>query len=322
MIDALREEMLAHNYRISHEFAFETVTPQQRWKDWMRVNDRVVVEAAAVPAEMYLADVKEPTDAELTAFFDKVQGSRGRCPTSTATSEMPSATPGFRIPRKIDVQFIEANYDEFLAKAEAKVTDEEIAKYYEEHKDLFPKMNVGLMEDKDPKKDAPSRMPKPMHLHTKRRRERTDGERRPSLPTAEKEGGGASRKENRIAREEGSTAGRKGRKVRRQIIGREEIFRSAQSSEERLPVDRVCPGRREEGRKGRQSQPRRRATHQPRKPTLPKLSRPHLPRSPLTDNARGSAAGRSQPTPRSAAALQLRPQQRPRSQSSISRSPK
>src|SRR4051812_28761343 len=129
VLEALREEMLAHNYRISHEFAFETVTPQQRWQDWTRVNDRVVVEAAAVPADMYLADVKDPTDAELTAFFEKYKD-RETMPDFYGNTEMPSATPGFRIPRKIDLQFVQANYDEFLAKAEAKITDEEVAKYY------------------------------------------------------------------------------------------------------------------------------------------------------------------------------------------------
>ena len=162
VLDALREEMLAHNYRISHEFAFETVTPQQRWKDWLRVNDRIVAEAAAVPADMYLADVKEPTEAELTAFFDKykdVESSPDLNVLRRFGIELPSATPGFRVPRKIDLQFLEASYDEFLAKAEAKVTDEEVAKYYEDHKDLFPKMNTGLMEDKDQKKGAPQTEP-------------------------------------------------------------------------------------------------------------------------------------------------------------------
>ena len=146
LIEALREEMLAHNYRISHEFAFETVTPQQRWKDWSRINDRVIVEAAAVPAEMYLADVKEPTEAELTAFFDKYKD-REPVPDFYGSLELPAASPGFRVPRKIDVQFIEASYDEYLAKAEAKVTDEEIAKFYEENKALFPKMSAGLKDD-------------------------------------------------------------------------------------------------------------------------------------------------------------------------------
>jgi len=153
VLDALREEMLAHNYRISHEFAVETVTPQQRWNDWKRVNDRVVIEAAAVPAEMYLADVKEPTEAELTAFFDKYK-EREAVPDFNGSTELPSATPGFRIPRKIDVQFIQASYDDFLTKAEAKITDEEVAKYYEEHKDLFPKLNTGGLEEPGQKKDA------------------------------------------------------------------------------------------------------------------------------------------------------------------------
>ena len=53
---------------------------------------------------------------------------------------MPSATPGFLISRKIDVQFVEAAYDDFLTKAEAKVTDEEVAKYYEEHGDSVPEV--------------------------------------------------------------------------------------------------------------------------------------------------------------------------------------
>ena len=153
VLEALREEMLAHNYQISNAFASGTVTPQQRWKDWTRVNDRVVVEAAAVPAEMYLADVKEPTEAELAAFFEKYKD-REAMPDFYGNSEMPSASPGFRIPRKIDVQFIEASYDDFLTKAEAKVTDDEVAKYYEEHKDLFPKLNTGALEDAAQKKDA------------------------------------------------------------------------------------------------------------------------------------------------------------------------
>lgn len=153
VLEALRQEMLAHNYRMSHEFAFETVTPQQRWQDWLRVNDRVVIEAAAVPTEMYLPDVKEPTEAELTEFFNKYKD-RKAMPDFYGNTEMPSATPGFRIPRKIDVAYIEAGYDEFLAKAEAKISDEEVAKYYEEHKDLFTKAHMGLHEDKGDKKEA------------------------------------------------------------------------------------------------------------------------------------------------------------------------
>ncbi len=161
IMGALREEMLAHNYINSNQYAFGTVTPEQRWKDWLRVNDRVVIEAAAIPAESFLVDVKEPTEAELQAFFEKKDdrgtkySERESSPELVGTTELPSPTPGFRIPRKIDVQFIEANYDIFLANAEERVTDEEIAKYYEAHKDpMFVKAAMDLMEDKGQQKET------------------------------------------------------------------------------------------------------------------------------------------------------------------------
>ena len=161
VLDALREEMLARNFINSQQFMFQTITPQQRWKDWLRVNERVVIEAAGITAESYMAKVKDPTDAELTAFFDqpdaegKPYKEREASPElAYGTTELPSAIPGFKIPRKVDLQIIQANYDEFLAKAEAKVTDAEVSKYYDEHKKLFEKADMGLMEDKGPKKDG------------------------------------------------------------------------------------------------------------------------------------------------------------------------
>ena len=155
VLNALREEMLARNFINSNQYSFLTVTPEQRWKDWLRVNDRVVVEAAAIPVDKYLVDVKEPTEAELTAFFEKYKDRESSPELAYGTTELPSATPGFRIPRKIDLEFIEANFDSALAKAEEKVTEEEIAKFYEENKDpMFVKADMGLMEDKGEKKDA------------------------------------------------------------------------------------------------------------------------------------------------------------------------
>ena len=155
MMDALREELLAHSYLSSHLFAFRTVTPQQAYEDWLRVNDRVVVEAAGIPVESFLVDVPEPTDAELTAFFNSVPENsrfslkeREPQPDFVGQMEFPSPVPGFRIPRKIDVQFIQAEYDQFLAKVEKEITEEEISKFYEENKDpLFIKADTGLFDD-------------------------------------------------------------------------------------------------------------------------------------------------------------------------------
>ena len=49
---------------------------EQRWKDWLRVNDRVVVEAAAIPVESFVVDVPEPTEAGADRVLRRVQEPR------------------------------------------------------------------------------------------------------------------------------------------------------------------------------------------------------------------------------------------------------
>ena len=100
ILASLKEEMLARNYVNSNQYAFMTVTPDQGWRDWLRVNDRVVLEAAAIPTDKYLVDVKDPTDAELTEFYDKYKDQEKGPEVAFGTTELPSARPGFRIPRK------------------------------------------------------------------------------------------------------------------------------------------------------------------------------------------------------------------------------
>ena len=104
VLDALREEMLARNYLASYIFAFDTNLPEERWRDWLNVNDRVVVEAAAIPAESLLVDVPEPTEAELTAFFDEYKDAEPR-PDFQWGIELPSPTPAFAVPQKVAVQY-------------------------------------------------------------------------------------------------------------------------------------------------------------------------------------------------------------------------
>jgi hypothetical protein len=133
-MDALRHEMLARNYLASYYYALETELPEDRWKDWRRVNDRVVVEAVAVPAESLLVDVKDPTDKELLAFFDEYKN-REPMPDTSWGIELPSPNPAFKIPQKVAVQFLRADFNEFLAKVEEEVTDAEIEKFYEDNKD-------------------------------------------------------------------------------------------------------------------------------------------------------------------------------------------
>jgi len=62
--------------------------------------------------------------------------------------ELPSSLPGFRVPRKYNLKYLVANYDKFLEKVENEVTEEEIAKFYDEKKDpLFIKTDTRLFDD-------------------------------------------------------------------------------------------------------------------------------------------------------------------------------
>jgi hypothetical protein len=157
VFDALREELLARNYLATYTFAFSTVLPEQRWADWLQVNDRVVVEAAAIPAESFVVDVPEPTDAELSAFFvtkapidGKPYNEREPLPEQYAGVELPSPSPGFAVPRRIALQFLRADYDRFLAQVEEQVTEEEIEKFYEDNKDPhFIRADTELLDEQD-----------------------------------------------------------------------------------------------------------------------------------------------------------------------------
>jgi hypothetical protein len=134
VLDVLRDELLARNYLASYMFAFDTRLPQQRWDDWLRANDRVIVEAAAIPSESFVIDVPDPSDEELATFFDEHKD-REPMPEMIGGIEMRSPRPGFAAPRRIELQFVRADYEKFLEQASAAVTDEEIEKFYEQNKD-------------------------------------------------------------------------------------------------------------------------------------------------------------------------------------------
>ncbi len=150
VIDALRDEMLANNYLMSNMYALRTVTPDQRWKDWLSVNDRIVVEAAAIPVELFMADVKEPTEAEFAEFFEehkKYEPQPDPVVARTYGVELPMPVTGFRVPRKIDVQYIQANFGDMVNKADEALPDAEIEKYYNDNKEMFVKADTGLLDD-------------------------------------------------------------------------------------------------------------------------------------------------------------------------------
>ncbi|MEM8944201.1 MAG: hypothetical protein AAGD11_03385 [Planctomycetota bacterium] len=130
----LRELLLTHFYTSGYSLATAGVTPEQRWQDWKKINERIIVEAAELPVDSFLAEVPDPSDADLTKLYDQHKDRVGEFYDLVDGVPLRSPDPGFRIPRQVKIQYLTANVEDWSQKLLETVTDEEIADYYERNK--------------------------------------------------------------------------------------------------------------------------------------------------------------------------------------------
>ena len=116
--------MAATGFRQIAQSGLMNFTPAQLWEYHSRVKRSATVEVAAVPVERYAAKVPDPGNKTLEAFFDKY---RDQYPDPN------SPEPGFRVPKRITVQYFEANLEK-LTDPKA-VTAEEIEEEYQKEKE-------------------------------------------------------------------------------------------------------------------------------------------------------------------------------------------
>ena len=130
----LRELMLGNFYINSYALATRGVMPEERWQDWKRINERIAVEAAVLPAEKFIAAMAEPTESQLQQFYElhkeKIEG----IPQFVMGAQLPSPDPGFREPRRVRLQYLVANVDDATQRLLDTVTEAEIVDYYERNK--------------------------------------------------------------------------------------------------------------------------------------------------------------------------------------------
>ncbi|MCH2114292.1 MAG: MSCRAMM family adhesin SdrC [Pirellulales bacterium] len=134
LFSGLREMLLANTYRSSYSSALRCVTPEQRWQDWRRVNERISVEAAILPAEHFVAMVPEPDEIEVEAFYDQYKNEIGGGQQLVMGRPLPTRQPGFKEPRRVRLQYL---LGELAPKAEEvsdSISEEEIVDYYEKNK--------------------------------------------------------------------------------------------------------------------------------------------------------------------------------------------
>ena len=104
-----------------------TLTPGQKWDYFQRLNRKVDAQVIPIDVAAFVEEVKDPGDEVLEAYFDKYKNQYAS-PTR--------ATPGFRLPPKVDVEYIKADVEKLGRLDFDAVTDVEIEDYYMANRDL------------------------------------------------------------------------------------------------------------------------------------------------------------------------------------------
>jgi hypothetical protein len=155
LYEILRKELMAQQLFVSFfSDAYITgVSPAERWDYYQRLHRRSHVEVLPIEVARFLDRVPTPSDEDLEKLF---QEGRFRFPDPN------SAEPAFRQPHLASFQAVMANFNSFYEKELAKVTPEEIEKYYNENLSKFPYSEFDPIdasgfpiEAPDPQDDSP-----------------------------------------------------------------------------------------------------------------------------------------------------------------------
>jgi hypothetical protein len=151
LFDALRTELAATTVFRSFGISVEALPPAEMWGYYKRLNQKATIEALPVSVSYYVDRVAEPNEEELKTFFEKYKDQ---------FAYPGSPEPGFKLPRRMRFQYFKAELD--LFRQLAKVTDEEIKKYYEDNKESFRKLELpkdSPTDDNAKKSDDPEPAP-------------------------------------------------------------------------------------------------------------------------------------------------------------------
>ena len=132
LYDILRDEMQARQV-MSLSVPPDFATPEQIWQQHQKLNVTAELEAAAVPVEAFVAEVKAPSQSELRELFDNHR--------EFFPDQIGPGMPGFRQPRRISIGCLEADFETVKSQV-AQVEDEEIEAFYNEQKDAYYRIDT------------------------------------------------------------------------------------------------------------------------------------------------------------------------------------
>ena len=141
LFDAVRTELMAHQLRLLANgtsfgggIADTAVTPGKSFDYFKRLYRRMEAEVMPLAVADFMDEVTEqPTEAEINELYAEHK--------DTLPAEF-APTPGFKQPQKAAFQWIKADFQTFLDKEKADLSEDEILAYYEENKDSYRKAQL------------------------------------------------------------------------------------------------------------------------------------------------------------------------------------
>lgn len=130
----LRKLLAAFFYTQMYVDAGGVVMPHERWEDWRQVNERISLQAATLPVEKFLSEVPEPTEAQLLALYNDYKDFPPGQVVRVGDRLLKSPNPGFAEPRRVRLQYVKGSVDQLAEKLKDKITEDDIAYYYEKNK--------------------------------------------------------------------------------------------------------------------------------------------------------------------------------------------
>jgi len=151
LFEQLRTELLAQNMRMMAASGLLAMPPGYAWDYFNRLKRQIKAEVLPIEVAEYKDKVTgTPTNAEVEELYDEA---KDRYPSPN------SPEPGFKRRRKIAFQYLKAEFQRFLDKEMATVTEEQVKKYYEENKDDFKMPELPPAEGEDSGEEAAAAKP-------------------------------------------------------------------------------------------------------------------------------------------------------------------
>ncbi|MGO9811887.1 MAG: hypothetical protein ACLP53_14075 [Isosphaeraceae bacterium] len=107
---------------------YPVVTPYDVYRSYRDQNERVGAKIVEMPVDSFLSKVSEPAASEVRALYDKYKD---------VLPDPTSETPGFKIPRRVQLEILSLDGNALARGLRDKVTEAELRSYYENHKSEF-----------------------------------------------------------------------------------------------------------------------------------------------------------------------------------------